>query len=104
MKLNTTSYVHVTIRKLCQQLELLSGMKLVTDLSNEFEQINFIDEYGYIVLDFQKMTCFSLSHHLTDLELEVAQEILEYCDWLETGRIWNERLNKKERGFDYEQK
>ena len=85
MKLNKTAHVHVTIRQLCLQLELLSGMKLVTDLNEEFKMLRFIDAYGYIVIDYHKNACITLSHKLNKNEMATIEDLLIYCRWLEIG-------------------
>ena len=92
MKLNNHSYVHVTIRQLCLQLELLSGMKLITNLSDDFYEVRFVDKFGYIVIDWRKSACFSLSHKLTPKEMETIKDMLLNLDWLETAeKIKDER-------------
>lgn len=89
MKLNNTSYAHVTIRQLCLQLELLSGMKLVTDLSEEFNQLRFVDSYGYIVIDYNNNACFTLSHKLTKKEIATIDDLFVHCRWLEIGHKYS---------------
>lgn len=95
MKLNNTSYAHVTIRKLCFQLELLSGMKLVTDLSEEFDEIRFINSFGYIVIDYKRNACFTLSHKLDKKEMATIDDITLHCQWLEIGRKWTEERKRR---------
>lgn len=85
MKLNHTSYVHVTIRQLCVQLEVLSGMKLITNLSDDFYEIRLINSYGYIIIDYCNNACFTLSHHLSNKEFETIKDIMLYCNWLLIG-------------------
>lgn len=85
LKLNNKAHAHVTIRQLCLQLELLSGMKLVTDLGENFDEIRFVNAYGYIVIDYAKNACFTLSHKLTNKEMATINDITIYCNWLETG-------------------
>ena len=85
MKLNNSSFVHVTIHKLCLQIELLSGMKLVTDLNDDFYEIRFVNAYGYIVIDWRRNACFSLSHKVDKKQMEAIQDIMLYCRWLEIG-------------------
>lgn len=99
MKLNTTSYVHVTIRQLCLQLELLSGMKLITELSEEFDEIRFIDKYGYIVIDYKKEACFTLSHRITKKETDTISDLMIYLKWLETGRKYNNEEEDTEKVY-----
>jgi len=41
IKLNRTSYCHVNIRFMCYQIERNSGMKLQTQLDDNFEKIEF---------------------------------------------------------------
>ena len=95
MKLNNTSYAHVTIRKLCLQLELLSGMKLVTDLNDDFYEIRFVNAYGYIVIDWRRNACFSLSHRVDNKQMEVVKDILLHCQWLEIGVKIEEERNRR---------
>ena len=95
MKLNNTSYTHVTIRKLCLQLELLSGMKLVTDLSDDFYEIRFVNSYGYIVIDWRRNACFSLSHRVDNKQMKVVKDLLLYCQWLEIGAKIEEERNRR---------
>lgn len=99
MKLNTTSYVHVTIRQLCLQLELLSGMKLITELCEEFDEIRFIDKYGYIVIDYKKEACFTLSHRITKKETDTISDLMTYLKWLETGRKYNNEEDDTEKVY-----
>ncbi len=85
MVLNRTSYTHLSIRKLCSQLELLSGMSLITNLDEEFVELRFMNKYGYIVIDWRKNAIFTLSHKLVPVEYEIATTLIVYCDWLEVG-------------------
>ena len=95
MRLNSTSFVHQQIRKLCFQLELLSGMKLVTDLSDEFYEIRFTFKLGYIVIDYRKNACFVISHRLTKEEVATIDDIMTYCNWLELGDNLIENLRRE---------
>lgn len=85
MTLNNHSFVHLQIRKLCSQLEFLAGMKLVTDINGEFNDIRLINNVGYITIDWKKNACYTLSHHLNDIEIELVKTIMLYLNWLETG-------------------
>lgn len=104
MKLNKTSYTHVQIRTLCQILEQTTGTKLVTNLDEEFEELRFVGRISYIVIDYQKKAIFTLSHHLTEHELNIAQDIIIYLRFLYTvGKAQDtvqrlEREEKKKRG------
>lgn len=85
MVLNKTSYVHLSIRKLCSQLEFLSGMSLITDLDNQFVELRFMNKYGYIVIDWRKKAIYTLSHKLDPVEYEIVTTLIVYCRWLEIG-------------------
>lgn len=91
MKLNETAYTHKQIRKACQQLELLTDMKLVTDLSNDFNQIRFVNKLGYILIDYRNEACFILGHKLSHVEWQLVQDVMLYCNWLETGEKYSKR-------------
>ena len=100
MKLNTTSHVHKKIRLLCTQLELLSGMKLATDLSQEFDQIRFYSPLSYIMIDYKKNACFTLSYNMSKDEWSAVQDIILYLNWLQTGLDYqakNEKITKEEK-------
>ena len=104
MKLNETSYVHKTIRKLCSQLELLTDTKMITNLSENFNEIEFIDKYGYIILDYKKMRILTLSNKLDEVRFRIAEGILEYCDWLEIGKKYGKKHCNKNVIFIFEKK
>lgn len=94
MKLNEKSYVHVKIRGLCLQLELLSDMKMITNLDEEFQEIRFIDKLGYIIIDYNNEACFILSHRMDPKEWQTVQDIILYCNWLEAGKKVNKYFQK----------
>ena len=96
MHLNDTSHVHRLIRRNCSKLEALSGMKLVTDLSNNFSQIQFMNKLGYIIIDYKRNAILSLSHKMTDVELKLAQDIMLYLDWLNTARMYTGKRYEKD--------
>lgn len=85
MKLNEKSYVHVKIRKLCKLLEQISGLENITDLGGEFDEIQFIGKYSYIIIDYKKETILLLSYKLSAKELEIIEDINFELNWLETG-------------------
>lgn len=87
MKLNTEAYAHKEIRKLCKQLEILSGMKLITDLGEDFEEVRYIDKYGYIIIDFWHDTCFTLSHKITKAEWRIIADLLIELSWLNLPNV-----------------
>lgn len=86
MKLNNQSYCHKRIRLLCFQLEALTDMKLVTNLSEEFDQVRFVGRLGYLIINFERNVCFALSHKITKDEQKVIEDIVVSLQWLETGR------------------
>ena len=99
MILNNTAYAHKQIRLLLYQLEILSGMQLITNVEEEFEQIRLIDKYGYIIINYKKNACFTLSHTMSPDEWKTVQDIMLYLSWLEIGlKYEKERIksNKKE--------
>lgn len=98
MKLNNHSHVHVTIRRLCLQLEMLSEMKLITDLSDDFYEVRFVDKFGYIVIDWRKKACFSLSHKLTQKEMAVINDLIIYLRWLDIGAEVMEKIRRNGNG------
>lgn len=85
MKLNEKSYGHVKIRKLCRVLEQISGLENITDLGEEFDEIQFIGKYSYIIIDYKKETILLLSYKLSAEELEIIKDINLCLNWLETG-------------------
>lgn len=95
MKLNDTAYVHKQIRLLCRQLELLTNMKLVTDLGEEFDQIKFIGKLGYIIIDYKKEACFTLSYSMDKKEWSTVRDIMLYLEWLDIGNNYIEERQKR---------
>ena len=75
----------------CYQIELITGMKLVTDLSQEFTQIQFMNKLGYIIIDYERNAVLSLGHKMNDVELNLVQDVMMYLDWLSTGEIIKNR-------------
>jgi len=91
MRLNNTSYVHKKIRILCFLLENSTGLKLVTDLSENFEQLKFMSALSYLVIDWKKQAYFTMSHHLSKEEEQEVQDLLLYLDWLDLGHKIQEK-------------
>ena len=85
MVLNNSSYLHKKIRKLCEQLEFLSGLKMITDLNDYFVEVRLMNKYGYIIIDWRKNAIFTLSHKLTEVEFEICNELMIYLSWLEVA-------------------
>ncbi len=101
MKLNNHSYCHKRIRLLCYQLELLSGMKLVTDLSEEFEEVRFVDEFGYIIIDYWHNACFTLSHKMSKKEWETVEDLLLYLGWLNIPNMRKDLFGEEKKESKY---
>lgn len=96
MKLNCISYVHVLIRQLCFQLEQTSGLRTATDLSKDFKEIRFENDYSYIIIDYRDDVCFTLSHKLTEKEMAIIKDIVLHLQWLEIGiKYCQERIKNK---------
>ena len=79
---------------MCFQLTQLTGMSLVTDLSDDFQEIKFRNELSYIIIDFKNEVIFSMAYHLENAELDTAQDILLYSSWLFMG----EKIESRKRG------
>lgn len=93
MRLNNVSYAHKQIRLLCFQLERITGLKLKTDLSENFEEIRFENELSYIIIDFKNYAYFTLSYNLDAKEEATIEDILTHTSWLYIGYNF-ERLAK----------
>lgn len=87
MKLNKHSYVHVKIRKLCQLLSYYTDMELTTDLSSNFNKLEFKNKLSYLIIDYEKNLCFAMSHKITRQEQEIIEEIMICLDWLKVGEM-----------------
>lgn len=85
MKLNHHSYVHVNIRKACALLVQSTGMKLFTNLDEEFKEVKFFNALGYIVINWKKEVVFCLGHKLSKSEMELVKDISRQLNWLEMG-------------------
>lgn len=95
MVLNKGSYVHLKIRALCLKLEQISGIKLQTNLSKEFEQLEFKSNLSYVIIDYKNYAVFTLSHKISYVEQDLINDIMIYLNWLETGHSYT---NRKRRG------
>ena len=91
MKLNNHSYLHKKIRLLCLQLEKLTGLRLVTNLSDNFQEISFMNELSYITIDYKHEKSHILSHRLTDNEWATITDIILYCSWLYIGQKYESK-------------
>jgi len=88
MKLNNYSYAHVRVRKLCQLLEYHTNMKLLTNLSEEFQMLRFINELSYITIDYKHSTICVMSHKITAKEMDIIDEIQVTLGFMETVGNW----------------
>lgn len=104
MILNETSYVHKTIRKLCSQLEVVSGTKMITNLGENFTKIEFIDKYGYIIIDYQKQKIITLANKLNEVEFKIIENIMLQLDWLEIGEKYAKKPCNKNVTFIFTKK
>ena len=90
IRLNKQSYVHVKIRLYCHKLEQESGMKLIINLDEEFEELYFANALSYIRIDYNNNLCFAMSHKLTKKEMELIKDIVLECNTVE----WANRLSQ----------
>lgn len=97
LKLDNTSYVHKQSRLLCLQLELLTNLKCITNLSEEFHEIRFKNELSYIVIDFKREAVYTMSYELDDKEWQTVDDILLHTTWLYIGYNYEELALKRER-------
>lgn len=97
IKLNRTSYCHVNIRYMCYQIERNSGMKLQTELGDNFEKIEFSNKYGYIKIDYLNNTCYVLGYKLSKKDIYLLDYIMVSCNWLEMGNQIKLETKKRKR-------
>lgn len=99
MKLNNHSYTHKQIRATCLWFEQLTGLKLLTNLSEEFVDIRFISPLSYVTVDFRNNTIFAMSIKLSEKELRLLKDLILYCNWLICGEEFQKIIdaNKKNR-------
>ena len=86
MKLNNYSYVHKQIRALCFLFEQSTGLKLLTDLSADFQDIRFASPLSYVTINFKRNTLFVMCIVLKKEQKEMLFEILTYLRWLLNGQ------------------
>ena len=72
-------------------------MALITNLSEEFEEIRFVNKLSYITIDYKNYACFSMSHHITEQEIKLIDDLMVYLNWIETGNKWRIKLARKNR-------
>ena len=86
IKLNKTSYVHVKIRQLCAYFEAITGLKLATNLSADFNEIFFMNQLSYIKIDYQNETLYVLSYRIGSAEEYIIDYLVTLCNWLELDK------------------
>ena len=94
MVLNNKSYCHVKIRYLCDRIEKRTGLTLMTNLSEEFKQLEFKNDYSYIVIDWKKRAIFKMAINTNGVAQDWLEEILSALAWLQIGQDYNEKLQK----------
>lgn len=86
MLLNNHSYVHKQIRALCFEFEQATGLKLVTNLSEDFQDVRFVSPYSYVTIDYQHNTIFVMCIKLQKDQTAIAIDIMQHINWLVTGQ------------------
>ena len=84
MELNTYNYCHKKTRQLLYLIEQKTHTKLDTDLSN-FEQIRFVGNMNYLIIDYKNRRYLTLNLKLTDQVKQIVEEIISNLEWLENG-------------------
>lgn len=100
MILNYTSYGHKKVRFLCKQLELLTGMRLATNLSEDFNELVFISDLSYIVIAYEKNTCLALSHKITRKEWTIIEEIMIKLTFFWLGERYSRIIKKGGKNYE----
>ena len=97
LRLNETAYAHRKIRMLCFQLETLTGLKLVTNLGEKFQEVRFMNDLSYIVIDFKRNAYYTLSVFVDEKIRATIEDILLETSWLYIGYNWQELAKKRDR-------
>ena len=90
MRLNNYSYVHKKIRLLCYQLELLTGLKCITNLSENFEEIRFMSPLSYITIDYKREAYYTMSVNVNKDVKETIEDIMLNTRWLYMVGRWQD--------------
>lgn len=83
MKLNEISYTHKLIRNYCTKLEEITGLQKVTNLSEDFNEIQYIGKYSYIIIEYREKRILVLAYKLNAQEMSLIEDIILYLHWLE---------------------
>lgn len=82
MKLNNFSYMHKKIRILLFLIEQETGMKLLTNLDEEFDCILFANELQHMRIDYlQEMVC-TISVRITPRLQKLIDDVIVSLRWL----------------------
>ena len=82
MKLNSISYIPKKIRFILYQIECETGMKLLTNLDEEFDCILFANELQHMRIDYlQEMVC-TISVRITPRLQKLIDDVILYLRWL----------------------
>lgn len=95
MKLNNFSYGHKMVRALCFALETKTKLPLKTNLSEEFDILRFENEYSYIIIDYQKEACFTLSYNMSKDEWNTVRDIMINLQWLDIPNTMGTLAHRK---------
>ena len=72
-------------------------MKLMTNLSEEFNEIRFMNELSYIIIDYKRYACYTMAYEMDANEWQTVQDILTHTNWLYVGNNWKYIAQERER-------
>lgn len=87
MILNKHSHCHVKIRLLLAKIESSTHTKLITNINEEFEEIRFINNLSYLIINYKEERYMTLDLKLTDDTKAIIEEIMVYLNWLDIEKI-----------------
>jgi hypothetical protein len=76
-------------------MQQLTELPLVTNLDEDFDELRWEDELSHIVINYKRSACFNMSHKMTEPEWKTAQDIMLFCQWLQTGEKVEKIVRKK---------
>lgn len=85
MRLNNISHVHKRIRTLCYYIEVVTGLKLVNSLDDEFSTLLFCNNLSYLRIDYEHNVYATLNYKLKKADIDVVEEIIILLNWLDIG-------------------
>lgn len=95
IRLNKTSYAHVRARFNLFKLEQESGMKLTTNIDEDFDELLLKNALSYIRIDYNNNLCFAMSHKLTKKEMELIKDITIDCSCAELAKKLRENAAER---------